>query len=97
MLKLTRESIWKIKLLQEEKEALLKLFDITQKKWYKLYLFGSRLSWYWADIDLMIKPSPSLKELIKFESIFSLYTDTKLDLVPYKEETAYFLDNILTK
>ena len=94
MLKITHENIWKIKLLDTEKKALLKLLEITWKKWYKLYLFWSRLNWYWADIDLMIKPSPILKELIKFESIFSLYTDTKLDLVPYNEKTAYFFENI---
>jgi len=95
MLELTLKNIWEIKLLEDERKALLKLFENAKKKWYKLYLFGSRLNWYWADIDLMIKPSPSLEELLRLETIFSLYTDTKLDLIPYNEKTKYFFEEIV--
>jgi len=94
MLKITPKNIWKIKLLDNEKVALEKLLEKTTKSGYTLYLFGSRLNKLWADIDIMIEPTPSLKELIKFETLFSLYTDTELDLIPYKEETKYFLDGI---
>ena len=63
MLELTLKNIWKIKLLDSEKKALEKLINITANKWYELYLFGSRLKGYGADIDIVIKPAPSLHEM----------------------------------
>ena len=97
MLKLTHENIWKIKLLQDEKNAIYELIKLAWEKWYELYLFWSRLKWYWADIDIAIKWDISLDELIKLTAKVQKYTDTKLDIIPYKKETSYFFDNILTK
>jgi hypothetical protein len=45
----------------------------------------------------MIKPAPDLKQLLEFETIFSLYSDTKLDLIPYNEKTKLFFENILSR
>ena len=95
MLKLTLKDIWKIKLLDSEKKALEKLINITTNRWYELYLFWSRLKSYGADIDIVIKPAPSLHEIIEFESLFNLYTDTKLDLIPYNKKTKVFIENVL--
>jgi len=97
MLKLTLKNIWKIKLLDDEKQWLLNLYKVCKSRWYEFYLFGSRLDGYGADIDIMIKPAPDLKQLLEFETIFSLYSDTKLDLIPYNEKTKLFFENILSR
>jgi len=93
MFKITHKSIWKIKLLDNEKKWLLALLNESTKKWYELFLFWSRLNWYWSDIDIIIKPVPPLKDIIKLESIFYLYTDTKIDIIPYTKDIKYLITN----
>jgi len=97
MLKLTLKNIWKIKLLPDEKKGLVKLLEKTSQDWYELYLFGSRLNGWWVDIDLIIKPDPGFKRLLKYQTLFNLYSDTKLDLVPYNQQNLSFIKSLSSK
>jgi len=86
MLKLTYNLLWKIKLLPDEKKGLEEVLSYANKRWYELYLFWSRLNWFGADIDLAIKGEGiSFREIIDLQTIFALFSDTKLDVVEYEK------------
>ena len=96
MLKLTLKTIDELKLWPDEKQTLEKIVNFLNKRWIQIYLFGSRLNWYWKDIDLFLEWNIDKDILKNIRKIILLNTDTKIDIITKTKDTKSFIDFLQT-
>ena len=96
LLKITLKKLDEIKLLPEEKKWLEEVLRLANHLGIEIFLFWSRLNWWGADIDLIVKSETKIKlsDLIKLSAVFHKYSDTKIDIIPYDNRTKKFADYV---